>query len=130
MLSPTDRRPWSWASSGVIRSSCILLRTQSTHLPLGLFPGTIMSTTALTSLFSSILCMCSLTSLTFTLFTPIAPFLCPHSNYFVSQCYTFNSSQHPHLCFLENLFLLFSNCLTFCSIQKYWSKDIHVELDL
>ena len=45
----------SWASSGVIRSACISLRTQSTHLPLGLplglFPGTIMSTTALTRCF-------------------------------------------------------------------------------
>ena len=44
--------------------------------PLGLFPGILMSTTALTSLFSSILCMCpyqrSLISLTFSciLFTP------------------------------------------------------------
>ena len=43
---------------------------------LGLFPGTIMSTNALTSLFSSILCMCpyqrSLISLTFScmLFNP------------------------------------------------------------
>ena len=27
-------------------------------LPLGLFPGTLMPTTAVTSLFSSILCMC------------------------------------------------------------------------
>ena len=53
----------SWASSEVIRSSCIMsLRRQSIHLPLGLllglFPGTIMSTIALTSLFSSILCIC------------------------------------------------------------------------
>ena len=70
----------SCASSGVIRSACISLRMQSIHLPLGLplgcFPGTIMSTTALTSLFSSILCMCpyqrGLISLTFSciLFTP------------------------------------------------------------
>ena len=64
----------SWASSGVIRSSCMSLRTQSIHLPLGLplglFPGTLMSTTALNSLFSSILCMCpyqrSLISMTFS----------------------------------------------------------------
>ena len=64
----------SWASSGVIRSAGISLRTQSIHfplgLPLGLFPGALMSTTALTSLFSSILCMCpyqrSLISLTFS----------------------------------------------------------------
>ena len=64
----------SWTSSGVIRSCCMSLRTQSTHLPLGLslglFPGTLMSTTALTSLFSSILCMCpyqrSLISLNFS----------------------------------------------------------------
>ena len=51
----------SCASSGVIRSVCISLRTPSIHLPLGLplgvFPGTLMSLTALTS-FSSILCMC------------------------------------------------------------------------
>ena len=70
----------SWASAGVTRSSSISLWTQSIHLPLGfplgLFPGTIISTIALTSLFSSILCMCpyqcSLISLTFSLmlFTP------------------------------------------------------------
>ena len=76
----------SWASSGVIRSSCMSLRTPSTHLPLGLplglFPGTLMSPTALTSLFSSILCMCpylrSLISLTFScmLLTP-SSFLMP-----------------------------------------------------
>ena len=64
----------SCASSGVIRSACISLRTPSTHLPLGLplglFPGTLMSPTALTSLCSSILCMCpyhsSLIYLTFS----------------------------------------------------------------
>ena len=63
----------SWVSSGVIRSACISLRTPSIHLPLGLprlFPGTLMSPIALTSLFSSILCMCpyqrSLISLTFS----------------------------------------------------------------
>ena len=50
-----------------------------------------------------------------------------HTLYFVSQCYSFNSSQHPHLCFLENLFLLLSNCPTFCSIPKYWSNDSHVD---
>ena len=51
----------SCASSGVISSVCISHRTPSIHillgLPLGLFPGTLMSQTALTS-FSSILCMC------------------------------------------------------------------------
>ena len=57
----------------------------------------------------------------------LAPFWCPHS--LLSQCYSFNSSQHPHLCFLENLFLLLSICPTFCSIQKYWSNDSHVGLD-
>ena len=124
----------SWASSGLIRSSCMSLRTQSIHLPLGLFPGTIISTIALTLLFSSILCMCpyqrSLISLTFScmLFTP-SSFLMS-TLFTLSQCYTFNSPQHPHLCFLENLFLLLSNCPTFCSIQKYWSNDSHVELDL
>ena len=129
----------SWASSGVIRSSCISLRTQSTHLPfghpLGLFSGTIMSTTALTSLFSSILCMCpyqrSLISLTFTcMLLTLSSFLM-FTLYFVpDQCYTFNSSQHPHICFLETMFLLLSNCPIFSSIQKYWSNDSHVELDL
>ena len=52
----------SCASSGVIHSVYISLRTPSIHLPLGLplglFPGTLMSPTALTSLFFSILCMC------------------------------------------------------------------------
>ena len=76
----------SWASSRVICSSCMSLRTPSIHLPLGLplglFPGTLMSPTALTSLFSSILCMCpyqrSLISLTFScmLLTP-SSFLMP-----------------------------------------------------
>ena len=99
------------------------------------FRGTIMLTTALTSLFSSILCMCPyqrsrLIYLTFScmLFTP-SSFLMS-TLYFFSQCYTSNSSQHPHLCFLDNLFLLLSNCPTFCSIQKYWSNDSHVEIDL
>ena len=46
-----------WASSGVIHSSCMSLQMQSIHLPLGIFPGTTMSTIALTS-FSSILCVC------------------------------------------------------------------------
>ena len=87
----------SWASSGVIRSACISLWIPSIYLPLGLFPGTIMSTTALTLLFSSILCMCpyqhSLISLTFScmLFTP-SSFLMS-TLYFVSQLYTINSSQ-------------------------------------
>ena len=31
--------------------------------------------------------------------------------YFVSQCYTFTSSQLSHLCFLDNLFFLLSNIL-------------------
>ena len=61
----------SWASSRVIRSACISLRTQSIHLPLG-FPLVffLALSTALTSLFSSILCICpyqrSLISLTFS----------------------------------------------------------------
>ena len=124
--------------SGVIRSTCISLRTPSIHLPLGLplglFPGSLMSPTALASLFSSILCMYlyqrSLISLTFCcmLLTP-SSFLMS-TLYSVSQCYSFNSSRHPRLCFLYNLFLLLSNCPTFCSIQKYWFNDSHVELDL
>ena len=87
----------SWASSGVIRSACISLRTQSNHLPLGLplglFPGTLMSTTALTSLFSSILCMCpyqrSLSSLTFSyiLVTP--------SSFLMSTLFTLSLSVTP-----------------------------------
>ena len=87
----------SWASSGVIRSVCISLRTQSIHLPLGLplglFPGTIMSTTALTSLFSSILCMCpyqrSFISLTYScmLFTP--------SSFLMSILFTLSLSVTP-----------------------------------
>ena len=70
----------------MIRSACISLRTQSIHLPLGLplglFPGTLMSITALSSLFSSILCMCpyqrSIISLTFSciLFTPSSFLMC------------------------------------------------------
>ena len=54
---------------------CLHIPSDAIHpspswFPLGLFPGTLMSTTALTSLFSSILCMCpyqrSLISLTFS----------------------------------------------------------------
>ena len=130
----------SCASSGVIRSVCISLRTPSIHLPLGLplglFPGTLLSPTALTS-FSSILCICpyqcSLISLTFSrmLLTPSSFLMSTlFTLYSVSQCYSFYSSQHPHLCFLQNLFLLLSNCPAFCSIQKFWSNDSHVELDL
>ena len=52
----------SWVSSGVIRSACNIpsdtIHPSPSWSPLGLFPGTLMSTTALTSLFSSILCMC------------------------------------------------------------------------
>ena len=115
----------SWASSGMIRSSCMSLRTKSIIFPLGLplrlFPGTIMSTIARTSSFSS-----SLISLTFScmLFTP--------SSFLMSTLFTLslNSSQHPHLCFLENLFLLLSSLPTFCSTQKYWSNDSYVEGDL
>ena len=74
----------SWASSGVIRSACKSLRTQSIHLPLGLplglFLGTLMSTTALTSLFSSILCMCPYTGLLENLFL------------LLSNCPTFQSA--------------------------------------
>ena len=89
----------SWTSSGVIRSACIsiYLRTQSIHLPLGLplgfFSGTLMSTTALTSLFSSILCMCpyqsSLISLIFSciLVTP--------SSFLVSTLFSFSLSVIP-----------------------------------
>ena len=77
----------------VIRSACISLWTQSIHLPLGLFPATLMSTIALTSLFSSILSMCpyqrSLISLTFSciLFTP--------SSFLVSTLFTLSLSVTP-----------------------------------
>ena len=87
----------SWASSGVIRSACISLRTQSIHLPLGLplglFPGTLMSTTALTLLFSSIVCICpyqhSVISLTFSciLVTP--------SSFLMSTLFTLSLSVTP-----------------------------------
>ena len=76
----------SWASPGVISTACISLRTPSIHLPLGLplglFPGTLMSPTALTS-FYSILCMCSyqrsVISLTFScmLLTPSSFLMSP-----------------------------------------------------
>ena len=95
----------SWASSGVIRSSCISLRTQSIYLPLGLplgiFPGTIISTIARISLFSSILCMCpyqhSLISLTFScmLFTP--------SSFLKSTLFTLSLSVTPLI--LLNIFI-------------------------
>ena len=105
----------SWASSGVIRSACISLRTQSIHLPLGLplglFPGTLISTTALTSLFSSILCMCSyqsnLISLTFScmLFTP--------SSFLMSTFFTLSLSVTP-LIRLNILIYVFSRiCSSF-----------------
>ena len=99
----------SWVSSGGIRSSCITLRTQSLHLPfrfrLGLFPGTIMSTTALTSMFYSILCMCpyqrSLISMTFScmLFTP--------SSFLMPTLFTLSLSVTP-LIFLNILISVFS----------------------
>ena len=51
--------------------------------------------------------------------------------YPASQCYTFNSSQHPHLCFLEKLFLLLY--LTVQHSAPYRSTGImtvdRVELD-
>ena len=89
----------SCASSGVIRSACISLRTPSIHLPLGLplglFPDTLMSPTALTSLFSSIFCMCpyqrSLISLTFSsvLLTP--------SSFLMSTLFTLSLSVTPFI---------------------------------
>ena len=90
----------SWPSSGVIRYSCMSLGMPSIHLPLGLplalFPSTLMSTTALTSLFSSILCICPYTSVVSSLFLiyAIHSQLIPdvHILYFVSQCYTFSTS--------------------------------------
>ena len=72
--------------------------------PLGIFPGTIMSTTALTSLFSSILCMCpyqrSLISPTFScmLFTP--------STFLMSTLFTL--SLMLHLQFFSTSSSLFS----------------------
>ena len=104
----------SWASSGVIRSACISLRTQSIHLPLGLppglFPGTIISTIARTSLFSSILCMCpyqrSLNSLTFSfmLFTP--------SSFLMSTLVTLSLSCIP-LILLNILISVFSRICSY-----------------
>ena len=90
---PDFQNVLSWASSGILHSSCMSLQTQSTHLPLGLFPGSIMSTTARTSLFSSILCMCpyqcSLISLTFSciLVTP--------SSFLMSAFFTLSLSVTP-----------------------------------
>ena len=129
----------SRASAGVIRSACISRRTQSIHLPLGLpvglFPATLMTPIALTSLFSSILCMRpyqrSLISLTFSciLLTP--------SSFLMSTLFTLSLNITP--CILLNILIsvysricssFFQNCPTFCSIQKYWSNDSHVELDL
>ena len=103
----------SCASSGVIRSVCISLRTPSTHLPLGLplglFPGTLISATALTS-FSPILCMCpyqrSLISLTFScmLLTP--------SSFLMSTLFTLSLNVTPFnvlnilmVCFMNWLIL-------------------------
>ena len=105
----------SWASSGVIRNACISLRTQSSHLPvglpLGLFPGSLMSPTALISLFSSILCMCpyqrSLISLTFSymLLTP--------SSFLISTLFTLFLSVTP-LSILNILISVFSRiCSSF-----------------
>ena len=84
------RNVLSWASSGVIRNACISLRTQSIHLPLdlplGLFPGTLISTITLISLFSSILCLCpyqrSLIALTFS-----CMYLCTCNYYFTFADY-------------------------------------------
>ena len=103
----------SRASSGVIRSICISLRTPSIHLPLGLplglFPGTLMSPTALTS-FSSILCMCpyqrSLISLTFScmLLTP--------SSFLMSTLFTLFLNVTPRV-FLSIFNLMSVLCILF-----------------
>ena len=105
----------SCASSGMIRSVCISLRTPSIHLPLGLplglFPGTLMSPTALTSLCSSILCMCpyqrSLVSLSFScvLLTP--------SSFLMSTLFTL-SFNVTHFILLNILICVFSRiCSSF-----------------
>ena len=102
------------AFSGVIRSVCISLRTPSIHLPLGLplglFPGTLMSPTALTS-FSSILCMCpyqrGLISLTFScmLLTP--------SSFLMSTLFTMSHNVTPFI-LLNILISVFSKiCSSF-----------------
>ena len=111
----------SWASFGVIRSVCTSLRTPSIHLPLGrplgLFPGTLMSPTALTSLFSSILCMCpyqhSLISLTFScmLLTP--------SSFLMSTLFTFSLSVTPFI-LLNIIISVFSRiCSSFFLTVQY-----------
>ena len=95
----------SWASSGVIRSSCMSLLTQSIHLPLGLplglLPGTIISTIALTSLLSSILCMClCLFWLSLLCYSLLASFWYPHSLLCLSvvhQCFS-PIQQHQLYC--------------------------------
>ena len=104
----------SCASSGVIRSACISLWAPSIHLPrslpLGLFPGTLMSPTALTS-FSSILCMCpyqrSLIYLTFPcmLLTP--------SSFLMSTLFTLSLNVTPFV-LLNILISVFSRiCSSF-----------------
>ena len=85
----------SWASSGVIRSACISLRTQFIHLPFGLPLDFFLALScqqllSLSSLFSSILCMCpyqcSLISLSFSciLVTP--------SSFLMSTLFTLSHS--------------------------------------
>ena len=110
----------SWTSSRVICSVCISLRTPSIHLPLGLplglFPGTLMSPTALTSLFSSILCMCpyhrSLISLTFSckLLTP--------SSFLMSTLFTLSLNVTPFILFniLISVFSGICSSILFISI--------------
>ena len=93
----------SWASSGVIRSFYISLRTQSTHLPLGLFLA--LSCQQLLSLYCLLLCMCpyqhSLISLTFSLmlFTP--------NSFLMPTLFTLSLSVTP-LILLNNLISVFS----------------------
>ena len=119
-----------WASSGVISSACISLRTPSIHLPLclplGLFPGTLMSPTALTSLFFFILCMCpyqhSLISLTFScmLLTP--------SSFLMSTLFTLSHNVAPFI-LLNILISVFSRIwssffLTFQHSAPYRSTGL------
>ena len=83
---------------GMVRSVCISVRMPSIHLPLGLplglFPGTLMSPTALTS-FSSILCMCpyqhSLISLTFSCM------LLTSSSFLMSTLFTLSLNVTPFI---------------------------------
>ena len=98
----------------MIRSACISLRTQSIHLPLGLpfglFPGTLMSTTAHSSSFSSILSMCSyqrsLISLTFSciLVTP--------SSFLMSTLFTLyiHTYIHTYVCMYERVYVRINVC--------------------